>query len=449
MRSTIISLLCCLASFSLTAQGIIFRNDSWEQIKATAKAENKLVFIDVYTSWCGPCKLMVKDVFSQKEIGDFFNANFVCFGIDAEKGEGLEIAATYKVNSFPTYLFVDGNGKLYYRSVGSMPVDKFLGEGKLALSEFADEESLEEMTAAYPTKKDNPAFLRKYIEKRDKAELDNADLLDEYVRIEQEEKLLDPGFLLSLQGFNRRINAGGSCEAFLLKHWDEVCKATGRTDALLAQILTYNLIDYSYQRAVKERNSQLLETVLASGEALYPKLGLDVSGEKVKLRSRYFADTDQKAKFEETIDVHAHVLFEEEQICRQRDKASYRQFLESMIAKPSDLATVTVDRLEMMLDFAKVQGSSDLSFSLRDLAKAIVRLSDKNELLFTALTCAMESVFLFDNFSNYETLADVLWKLGRRQDALRQMRHAREIMPRESEEINVRIDEKLEKYKNN
>jgi len=128
---------------------------------------------------------------------------------------------------------------------------------------------------------------------------------------------------------------------------------------------------------------------------------------------------------------------------------SYRQFLESMIAKPSDLATVTVDRLEMMLDFAKVQGSSDLSFSLRDLAKAIVRLSDKNELLFTALTCAMESVFLFDNFSNYETLADVLWKLGRRQDALRQMRHAREIMPRESEEINVRIDEKLEKYKNN
>ena len=86
------SLLLGLVLFlqDLMAQdGIRFEQAEWTAVLSKAKAENKLVFIDVYTSWCGPCKIMVRDIFPQKEVGNKFNASFINFKIDAEKGKEL------------------------------------------------------------------------------------------------------------------------------------------------------------------------------------------------------------------------------------------------------------------------------------------------------------------------------------------------------------------------
>ena len=76
-----------------------FREITFDQAAAAAKSEGKIVFIDVMTSWCGPCKMMARDVFPQKKVGDFMNEKFVCLKIDAEKGEGIQIAKTYKVTA--------------------------------------------------------------------------------------------------------------------------------------------------------------------------------------------------------------------------------------------------------------------------------------------------------------------------------------------------------------
>ena len=65
------------------------------------------MFIDFYTSWCGPCKMMMKNVFPLKEVGDYLNARFVCVKIDAEKGEGPELAKRYKVKAYPTFVAID------------------------------------------------------------------------------------------------------------------------------------------------------------------------------------------------------------------------------------------------------------------------------------------------------------------------------------------------------
>lgn len=119
---------------TLSAQGIAFEKEetAWADILKKAKTENKIVFVDAYTSWCGPCKIMAKNIFPQKAVGDVFNAKFVNAKIDMEHGEGPEIAKKYGVQAYPTYIFVNGDGELVHRSLGSMPVEKFITVGEAA-----------------------------------------------------------------------------------------------------------------------------------------------------------------------------------------------------------------------------------------------------------------------------------------------------------------------------
>lgn len=114
-----------IGAFAL-AQGIKFEDTNFATVLAKAKKENKLVFIDAYASWCGPCKLMVKNVFPQKPVGDYYNAHFVNAKIDMEKGEGVDLAKKYNVKAFPTYLFVDGNGEVVHRTLGYVEENDFI-----------------------------------------------------------------------------------------------------------------------------------------------------------------------------------------------------------------------------------------------------------------------------------------------------------------------------------
>jgi thioredoxin-related protein len=116
------------------AQGINFISEDmkWQDVLAKAKAENKIVFVDAHTTWCGPCKWMSANIFPLKEVGDVFNASFVSAKIDMEKGEGVDIASKYAVRAYPTYIFVNGDGELVHKGLGGMPADKFIEVAKAA-----------------------------------------------------------------------------------------------------------------------------------------------------------------------------------------------------------------------------------------------------------------------------------------------------------------------------
>ncbi len=134
MKKFIVFLVILTTLTTLSAQGIAFEKEetAWADVLKKAKAENKIVFVDAYTTWCGPCKVMSKNIFPQKEVGDVFNARFVNAKIDMEKGEGPEIAKKYGVRAYPTYIFVNGDGELVHRSLGSMPAEKFIAVGEAA-----------------------------------------------------------------------------------------------------------------------------------------------------------------------------------------------------------------------------------------------------------------------------------------------------------------------------
>ena len=95
------------------------RTESLSAALDRARAEDKLVFIDFYTSWCLPCKLMDEDVFTDRQFGDYMNENFVSVKINAELGNGPNLAAIYGVQAYPTLLFVDADGRVQTKKEGA------------------------------------------------------------------------------------------------------------------------------------------------------------------------------------------------------------------------------------------------------------------------------------------------------------------------------------------
>lgn len=100
---------------------IVFESGDFASVIEKAGSENKLIFVDCYTSWCGPCKQMAAVIFPSKEAGDFMNKHFICFKADMEKGEGIEIRKRYNVNAFPTLLILKSNGEELNRTAGMDP----------------------------------------------------------------------------------------------------------------------------------------------------------------------------------------------------------------------------------------------------------------------------------------------------------------------------------------
>lgn len=129
-------ILCLTLSLTVSAQetGIQFFHGTWQEGVAKAKQENKKIFIDFFTEWCGPCLNMALTVFPLPTVGEAYNKNFVCMKIDAEKGEGAELAKKYMVRSYPSYIFVDpATEEMVHRSGGNKPAADFIADTKGAL----------------------------------------------------------------------------------------------------------------------------------------------------------------------------------------------------------------------------------------------------------------------------------------------------------------------------
>ncbi|MES2133403.1 MAG: thioredoxin family protein, partial [Bacteroidota bacterium] len=142
-------------------RSINFEHGTFKEIKEKALKENKLIFIDAYTTWCGPCKYLSKYIFTNDTVADYYNTNFINTKFDMEKGEGIDMAKLYQVSCYPTLLFIDGNGKLVHRTAGSMPVSMLVALGKTAKE---PEKNFSYFKTNYETKKTDPAFLMQYID---------------------------------------------------------------------------------------------------------------------------------------------------------------------------------------------------------------------------------------------------------------------------------------------
>lgn len=145
IRIFLFALLCTVLALPAMAQegkGIQFFKGTFAQALAKAKSEGKPLFVDFYAVWCGPCKKMEKQIFTQPEVGEYFNKHFVAVQLDAEKPENVDVAKTYKVEAFPTLGIFDGEGKALSINVGYMNAQELLAMAKTAVGEVKGFEQL-------------------------------------------------------------------------------------------------------------------------------------------------------------------------------------------------------------------------------------------------------------------------------------------------------------------
>jgi len=152
--------ICIEGNVNAQNWSVEFEHTAWKKVLKKAKKEKKLIFVDCYTSWCGPCKMMAKDVFTQDHVADYFNENFVNFKIDMEKGEGPDLKPGWKINAYPTFLVINVEGEVIHRVVGAYGADEFINYIKDAQTE---DKNFAALKKAYADGKRNGEFMFSYL----------------------------------------------------------------------------------------------------------------------------------------------------------------------------------------------------------------------------------------------------------------------------------------------
>lgn len=119
---------------SRNTKHIVFTEGSWKEVLAKAKKENKLIFVDAYTTWCRPCIMMAKNVFTLNPVAEYYNTNFINITMDMEKGDGPALVKKYKIRAYPDFLWIDGDGNVVHRKGGYQEPDVFIATGMEATS---------------------------------------------------------------------------------------------------------------------------------------------------------------------------------------------------------------------------------------------------------------------------------------------------------------------------
>jgi thiol-disulfide isomerase/thioredoxin len=181
--------ICLTVNVEAQNREVEFEHTAWKKVLKKAKKQDKLIFVDCYTSWCGPCKMMAKDVFTQDHVADYFNSNFVNFKVDMEKGEGPDLKPGWKITAYPTFLVINSKGEIIHRIVGAYGADEFISYVKEAQTK---DKNFAALSKAYEAGQRDGEFMFSYLRALRLASLgkEEARKAKKYIASLQKEELL-------------------------------------------------------------------------------------------------------------------------------------------------------------------------------------------------------------------------------------------------------------------
>lgn len=241
-----------LLSVNAKGQGINFFHGKWSEALEKAKSEDKLIFVDAYASWCGPCKRMSSEVFTHPKSGEFYNSSFVCLKIDMEKPENSDFADKYPVMSYPTLMFIDPAGKIVLKDIGYRDVEPFVELGKKALNKVTN---ATEYAQQYADGNRDPQFLFRYVSALNRTGSPSLKITNDYLNTQSD---------LSTD-FNQRFIFEGATEADS-RVFDLLIKNRARIEALVGKEPVDAKIETACKNTVKKAISFKDEKLL--GEAI-------------------------------------------------------------------------------------------------------------------------------------------------------------------------------------
>ena len=260
-----LSLFVFLLSLSLgtTAQGIEFFHGTWEEALVKAEAEGKLIFVDAYTTWCGPCKRMSANVFPVAEVGDVFNANFINVKLDMEKAESTSFRKVHPVRAYPTLLWINGKDEAVHTSVGGKTVDKLIAVANEAI---AKQDDIEALAAEWEAGDRDPKLAFTYIRALVRRQQPHLKVANDYLR--SQKNLGTPDNLNIIQV--AATNADSRIFDLLTKNKAALVALNGQEsfDATVR-----SAVKATKARALEFKDPSLLETAVKKLSAVDPAAG--------------------------------------------------------------------------------------------------------------------------------------------------------------------------------
>ncbi|MGB1508290.1 MAG: thioredoxin family protein [Crocinitomicaceae bacterium] len=362
VTATILLTICFVYKAKSQDAHINFVDIELDSAYKLAKAENKLVFVDCYTTWCGPCKYMDANIFTKKEVAEYYNDNFINVKLDMEAGEGEIFAGWYEVRSYPTYIFLDLSGRrkqLVHRTVGSMDAERFIQFGRDASDTSA---RIGEWRNRYSQGERAPDFLKSYVQ-----------------------KLYDAGYSSDAREISFWI--------YQDLNWNNI----DSTDAkILLRFINGNAHPL-YNSMID--NLSKLESV-ADGELLYRTL---IGG--------YMTAVWQGMKSENPSEIMLRTLKKIDEL-NFSGKEKMKWEIEIFYAERNDLERY----LELAPQFAE-KYNMDNSLVLNSVAWKIYEKTEDKKILTKALRLVNRSVLLDANYNNLDTKMRILYVLGKKREA--------------------------------
>ena len=348
----------------IMAQGIEFSEGSWTDIQKKAKSENKYVFVDAYAVWCGPCKWMAKNIFTDKSVGEIFNKSFVSYKFDMEKGEGPDFAKKYNVRFYPTYLFFSPDGELVHISGGAKEAKAFIKDAENALN---PEKQLFSLKKQFEDGKKDPTFLANYLEA-----LEGAGMTKE-----------------AIEPLNLYLSSQKETELINEKTFNLLCNLTNTVKDKGFQTLTKYIAEYSKLKGDKVVNEAIENIILNSYDEASKKPDATLKKETDKIVSEASIPKEMK----EEMALYGEVIY----VQHTGDINTYCSQVDKLIEKYP----------------AKY---SNYNF-LNNVAWYIYENTEDKPKLKKAEEYAKRSVNAQKEFFNLDTYAHILFKLGKNKEA--------------------------------
>ncbi|MEL4308643.1 thioredoxin family protein [Joostella sp. CR20] len=287
-KSIIILLVAFITNSNVQAQGINFFEGTYKEALAEAQKRNVPLFIDYYADWCGPCKMMDKNVYVDEKLGAFFNENFVSVKVDVEEEINTQLVRENQIVSMPTLMFVDGSENALARVSGSLDIENLMQMGQTVTG---DVRSFEEIYTEYQKNSDDleimeellnkaPAFVtlqegmnkKKWIVRVEK-------IFDDYIeqKIDKGDALVNKEDYVIIKKFHRPEGKDDEIMEYMIAHMDGYIKEVGPPAAFY----------------VIQHNTEYLESLAKDGDKSYETALERIKGDMKPAYDVIESDADQ------------------------------------------------------------------------------------------------------------------------------------------------------------
>ncbi len=380
-----------LLSISVIAQDqhIQFVQENLETALTKAKESNKIIFVDAYTTWCGPCKMMEKKVFTDPSVASFYNENFVNLKLDMEKGDGLTFAKKHSVRAYPSLLFINDDGELVHKSLGYQQADRFIELGKAALD---PEQQVMTLMKRFEDGDRDQLYLSNYVEAMTIAGMNDYEIVTK-AYLDQE------------------------------KDWT-----------------TDNNIRFLFDYSEASMSSNLFQYMLKNKKVFEETIGTDKIEEKIE----YAAQNDVRKEQIDASDKNALLTHFNKYFPKKSTTLAAVYYIDNLMYAPGDINQQKyLSEVQLFMATEPDLGSQ----SLNSHAWRIYELSEDRDLLQKASIWVQESISLESNSYNQDTYASLLYKLGDKKMAIKTAKLAIKLAQDEGNDATATIEllEKINK----